>query len=176
MFDREKFKALVHYVVARTAGKPNFGAVKLNKVLWFADARQYLLTGGSITGADYIRKPFGPVPRQIEAIRDELVAEGKIKVTPPKFEYEGWRFTSSRSPNVTPLSEAELNTVNWWIRHIGDDHTADSISEESHDYAWEIAKNGEALPLYSQLTSRIREPQGDELSWARAVAARLGPA
>jgi hypothetical protein len=176
MFDREKFKALVHYVVARAAGKPNFGAVKLNKVLWFADARQYLLTGKPITGAEYVRQQFGPVPRQIVQVRDELVAEGKIKFTPPKFAYEGWRFSTLRPAATALFSSEEIATVNWWINHIADEHTADSISDESHDYAWEIAKTGETLPLFSQLASRIREPQGAELAWAQAVASRLGAA
>src|SRR5262249_36624697 len=35
---------------------------------------------------------------------------------------------------------------------IDKEHTATSISEESHDYAWDIAKMGEELPLrYSQI-------------------------
>ena len=54
-FDREKFKQLVHYVIWN--GKRDwFGATKLNKVLWFADARAYVLTGRPITGATYIRE------------------------------------------------------------------------------------------------------------------------
>lgn len=174
MFDREKFKALVHYVVARAGGKPNFGAVKLNKVLWFADARQFLLTGRPITGADYIREKFGPVPKSIMPIRDELSAEGKIQIYPPKFQYEGWKFRALKPAPTSLFTEAELAEVNRWISVISEEHTADSISEESHDYAWEIAKNGEPLPLSAQFAVRIREPRGAELEWAKTVAARLG--
>ena len=49
-FDREKFKQLVHYVIWKAGKRDWFGATKLNKVLWFADARAYVLTGRPITG------------------------------------------------------------------------------------------------------------------------------
>jgi len=174
VFDREKFKRLVHYVIAQAGGRPGFGATKLNKVLWFADARQYITTGQAITGADYIRQQFGPVPKLIMPIRDELVAEGKIRVDPPASKYVGWRFRSLRSPGDVGLTDKERQTVDYWIKHISEDHTADSISEESHDYAWEIAKMGEPLPYFAFLANRVREPNEEEIEWAKASARRLG--
>lgn len=174
VFDREKFKSLVHYIIARAGSKPGFGATKLNKVLWFADARQYVSAGKSITGAEYTRQQFGPVPKFIMPIRDELVAEGKIRVDAPKSRFEGWRFRSLRAPADPDLTDSERVTVDYWIKHISEDHTADSISEESHDYAWEIAKMGEPLPYFAYLASRVREPNDEEMDWARASARRLG--
>lgn len=53
MFDREKFKRLVHYVIWRAGNRAWFGAVKLNKVLWFADTEAFAHTGEPITGANY---------------------------------------------------------------------------------------------------------------------------
>lgn len=174
MFDREKFKRLVHYVIARCGEKQGFGATKLNKVLWFADARQYVTSGRAITGAEYTRQQFGPVPRQIMQVRDELVAEGKIRITPPREAYVGWRFAALQPPEDVGLSPEEKKTVDYWIRHICEDHTANSISDESHDYAWEIAAMGEVLPYHSFLASRGREPNDDEMRWAREVAAARG--
>jgi hypothetical protein len=60
------------------------------------------------------------------------------------------------------------------MRHIAEDHTAESISDESHDYAWEIAKMGEPLPYYSFLASRLRDPTEDELRKARGRTGSLG--
>jgi len=174
MFAREKFKQLVHYVIAQAGSKPGFGATKLNKVLWFADARQYMLTGKSITGAEYIREKFGPVPKAIMPVRSELEREGAIKVYPPKSAYEGWRFRALRRPSADWFSREELQNVNWWIRYVCDEHTANSISEESHDYAWEIAKTGERLPYYAFMANRGRPPAGEELDWAREAAKRRG--
>ena len=65
--------------------------------------------------------------------------------------------------------------VDFWINEISKNHTARSISELSHDYGWEVAKNGELLPLKAYLAKRIRPPElKDEIDWARSEAARLG--
>ena len=53
-------------------------------------------------------------------------------------------------------------------------HTAQSISDKTHDYGWEIARMGEEIPLYAVLAERVRHPRGDELEWARKEAERLG--
>jgi hypothetical protein len=174
VFDREKFKSLVHYIIARAGNKPGFGATKLNKVLWFADARLFMLRGKPITGAAYIREKWGPVPQQIMPVRDELVREGRVRITAPQQEYEGWRFQSLQAPDISVFSPEELQTVNWWIEHITEHHTAASISDESHDYGWDLAKMGEPLPLQAFMAERIREPSETEMAWARDAARRLG--
>lgn len=174
MFDREKLKRLVHYVIAQVGSHEGFGATKLNKVLWFADARQWALTGASITGATYVRQKFGPVPHQIMSVRSELENEGAIKCYAPKFEYEGWRFKSLQPAPTAAFTEAEIQTVRYWMKLIDEDHTADSISELSHDYGWEIAAMGEVLPLHAVFADRRRAPTHKELAWGRSVATRLG--
>jgi hypothetical protein len=174
LFDREKFKRLVHYVIAQAGHKPGFGATKLNKVLWFADARRYVLSGKPITGATYTRQEFGPVPSAILPVRRDLQDEGKIRVIPQKAKFEGTRFESLRPPEAVGFVDDEKQIVDFWIRTIADDHTAASISEESHDYAWEIAKMGEPLPYHAYLANRLREPSDEEMEWARASAKRLG--
>ena len=77
-------------------------------------------------------------------------------------------------PDTAMFSDQELSIVDWWTKHIDEDHTAGSISELSHDYTWEIASMGEEIPLYAVLASRIRAPRGQELEWAKAEAERLG--
>ncbi len=97
-----------------------------------------------------------------------------IKVIPQRAAYEGTRFVSLMPPLAVGFEGTEQQTVDYWIRHIADDHTANSISEESHDYAWEIAKMGEPLPYYAYLATRVREPNDEEMEWARESATRLG--
>jgi hypothetical protein len=79
-FDREKFKSVVHYVIARAGDRDGFGATKLYKVLWFSDARAYMLRGKPITGEVYIREKHGPVPSHAPGVIEELKLEGAIKV------------------------------------------------------------------------------------------------
>lgn len=171
-FDRDKFKRLVHYVIWKAGQRPWFGAVKLNKVLWFADARAYALTGKPITGEVYVRQQFGPVPKHIVPIQKELVAEGLIKIGK---QGKQTTFRSLDAPHYNNwFSTDELLSVNWWIDHIDKDHTAGSISEQTHDYAWEIARMGEELPLYAYRVARIKEPTDEDMERLKSRAKELG--
>ena len=67
-FDRDKFKALVHYVIWRAGGRDGIGATKLYKVLWFAEARAFVLSNRPISGETYIREEDGPSPRHAAEI------------------------------------------------------------------------------------------------------------
>jgi hypothetical protein len=176
-FDKEKFKTLVLYIIWRAGHRDGFGATKLNKVLWFSDARSYMLHGKPITGATYIREKRGPVPKQVMPIRAELEREGLLEIKDEPYynrQITRFRFMGNVPPDISRFTSEELQIIDWWIKHIDEDHTANSISEQSHDYAWEIAEMGEELPLYAVFAGRIRAPRGKELEWARAEAERLG--
>jgi hypothetical protein len=175
-FDREKFKRLFHYVIWRAGERDGFDAVKLNKILWFSDARAFMLRGKPITGASYKREKWGPVPLPIMPIRDELVREGAIQVwTDKHFDFVSTRFKALRAPVGLEIFDTdEIKTVDWWIEHIDKDHTAASVSEESHDYAWEIAEMGEELPYHAIFATRMRQPDDEEMEWARRRAKELG--
>jgi hypothetical protein len=174
-FDREKFKALVLYVIWRAGDRRDFGSTKLNKVLWFAEARVYEAFGKPIAGETYKREKFGPVPKHILEMQEELEDEGSISVwTEPYHDYKVTRFKAFQPPDTTRFSADELAFVDWWIKHVDEEHSAASISQKSHDYAWKIAAMGEELPLYAFLASRIREPRDKELDWVIEEATKLG--
>lgn len=171
-FDKTKFKRLVHYVALKAGKRDWFGATKLNKVLWYADARTYVLHGHSITGETYVRQQHGPVPKHIIPIRTEMEREGTIKC------FKDGSLT--RVVALTPadpmwFSQEELRSINHWIDHIDQYHTAQSISEKTHDYVWEIAKMGEELPLYAYRVLRIPEELREEdLTRLKSRARELG--
>lgn len=174
-FDQSRLAALFHYVISRVGARPGFGATKLYKVAWFSDARQHMLTGRSITGAQYIKEEFGPVPAMARAVRSALVARGDISEWRDKGLFgEPWKFESLQQPDPNVFSSDELKCINYWAIHIADDHTAQSISEESHDYGWEIAALKEPLPFHAFLAERTREPNEDELEWAKQAAGAKG--
>ena len=103
-FDREKFKALVLYVIWRTGDVRNFGATKLNKVLWFSDARTFEAMGMPVTGETYIRRQYGPVPQHINEILDELAREGQIQAwTDYHFDLEVKRYSATGPPDSTTI-------------------------------------------------------------------------
>lgn len=174
-FQNEKLRALVHYVIWRAGNREGFGATKLNKVLWFADARHYESNGRSITGETYIRQKHGPVPSHIVEVVADLERAGIVRVGTEFFQSkEIKRCVTDVRPDTSIFTDAELSIVDWWTKHIDEDHTAGSISDLSHDYTWEIAGIGEEIPLYAVLARRIRAPRGQELEWAKDEAKRLG--
>jgi hypothetical protein len=174
-FDRDKFKALLHYVVWKAGDRDDFGATKLYKVLWFSDARAYMLFGEPITGEAYVREKYGPMPRHAMSCIAELEKDGAIRVSQSQyFNKPIRRFRSERLPDKLSLNEKQREIVEYWISHIADEHTAASISEQSHDYAWEIAKLGEEIPYQAIFANRIRDPDDAEMKWASDRAKELG--
>jgi hypothetical protein len=174
-YEPQRLKNLIHYVIQVAGARPHFGAVKLYKTLWFSDARRFVLTGMSITGAPYIREKYGPLPRDGMRFRNELASDGAIRQWQnDKGGALGWHFKSLSNPDIAWIDLVEKEEVDRWIKVISDKHTAESISDESHDYGWQIAKMGERLPFISVLAERAREPSGDEMKWARERAKALG--
>lgn len=174
-FDREKFKALVLYIVWRAGEQSGFGSTKLNKALWFSDARANEALGKPITGETYTREKFGPVPRHIVEVLKELEEAGQVMIwSEPYFEHKITRYRAFQPPSTAPFSSEQLSLIDWWIKHISEEHSAASISNKSHDYAWQIAQMGEEVPLYAFLASRIRSPNEEELDWAKREAESLG--
>jgi len=169
-FDREKFKRLVHYVIWRCRKRKWFGAVKLNKVLWFSDTESFALTGQPITGARYIREKYGPVPKAIVPVRSELEREGAVRIWQ---DGKVARADANTAPDMQLFSSSEMAIVDWWVDHIATYETADSISKKSHDYTWQIAAMGEELPMVATFARRIREPTKDEMRWGKSTAAKL---
>jgi hypothetical protein len=170
-FDREKFKALVVYIAWRAGRRDWFGATKLNKVLWFAEARAYVLHGKPIVGATYVRQKHGPVSKQFIPVRDGLAREGRIRIFK---EGNLNRVTADAKPDMSCFNKVELQIIDYWIEHIDKDHTAQSISDKSHDYGWDIAQMNEEIPLYAVLAERVREPSDQELERLKEKARAHG--
>lgn len=176
-FDKSKFKNLVHYIIWSCPDAAKLGSVKLHKILWKSDTASYVQRGEPITGARYVKGKFGPTANALLSIRKELKAEGKIDFwTDTGFSSRGGKhvYVSRRKPDLSTLPKDERDIVDHWLKEICLNHTAESISEETHGYAWEIAAMGEELPLYSVLVERGREPNEKELEWARGAARRRG--
>jgi hypothetical protein len=159
-YDKERLKQLIHYVIWKAGARPGFGATKLYKSAWFSDAKRFLLTGRSITGAPYIREKHGPIPKDGIVVRNELASSGLIEQR--KGTGGEWAFKALVKPLSTVFSPEELQTIDYWI------------SELSHDYAWEIATMHEPLPFVSFMASRGREPNDQEMVRLKNRARELG--
>jgi hypothetical protein len=131
-------EAAVHYVVASTQPE-GLGKVKLAKVLFFSDLDAFRRTGQPITEAIYVKRQHGPMPEQFYATIDCLVRAGKIaQKKGTHFGYEQHQFWALTEPDLARLSSDAVACLAQYTREVCDKYTAPSISDVTHNAAWEL--------------------------------------
>ena len=171
--DRDRFKALIHYVCSQTPNRLSLGKTKLNKILWFSE-RDCYLSGEPISKVPFIKMQFGPVPQSIDTYLRELGESGAVLMR--ETEWDGKRkyeFISLREPSLEGFSARQVSIINRAIQQICSRHTAESISKASHDEVWDAAAMGERIPLYAAFGKR-GELSEDDLRWASVQLQELG--
>lgn len=169
----EKFKALVHFIVHECQDNPGkLGAIRLNKTLWYTDVTAYHMAGASVTNEVYVKRKMGPVPSHILATLDELKNEGLMHVREPQGQFDSRKYISLEEPDTGMLSEDEMDLArNVLSTVLG--CTANDISEKTHDIIWEVASDGEEIPLYATLASDRGAITDEVKAWAGAIYTNL---
>lgn len=171
----EKLKEALHFVIENCVDASRLGAIRLNKILWFADCHAFRENGISITGDGYVKRKFGPVPKHVLAALRELEGEGKIAVREvPYSTRKTYReFISLASPDTGELSETDREWLKVYSQIICENYTASAISEISHDQVWEAADDGEEIPLYTIFASQAGAITDEVRDWANGVVGKL---
>ena|ERR1700733_1067877 len=166
----DKFKAMVHLIVASVDDPHRLGATKLNKICWFSDTFAFRLYGKPITSERYIKRARGPVPKDILIVLKQLEDDGKIKVRHSDHPvYKTRLFINLEDADTGVFSASETEILSSVIKSICDGHTASSISDLSHNRIWEAANEGEELPLYVSLAGEAGEITPAVIAWADSV-------
>jgi len=134
-YDLEKLKNMVLYLVKRLDGVLK---VKLNKLLWYCDFLHFKETSISITGTQYVRLQYGPVPNNYDLITDIMQLEEPQKLLDKseiEFDTEkgivGEQFTALVEPDESIFSGKEIEVMNFitdTFRH----YTSTGIMNKSH--------------------------------------------
>lgn len=168
--DHQKLKALVHYICYRCHDPSVLGATKLNKILWYSDIVAFMKNDKPITAETYVKQQFGPVPKHILGIIDDLEAERVIAVRDAEvFGYQKKEYVALKPADINQFTAEEISIVDWAIDTICHKHTAESISLASHDAIWEMAEIGEEIPLYAVWASELGEITPKDIDWAHKV-------
>lgn len=143
----ENFKELILYIAQESEYDPNFGATKLNKVLFFCDFLAYRAHGKSITGQRYFKLPYGPAPRALKPALSELLAEEAcIEVERSHFGRSQRRIIVRREANVEVFTASEVALVASVLRTLWD-NSAQEVSDLSHHFiGWRLAELQEDIP------------------------------
>lgn len=166
--DRQKLKALVHYVCHKVRDPSKLGKTKLNKVLFYADFQSFLDTGESMTGETYVKFQHGPVSEHIQEIIAELEDEGTLATRETKHHgYQKKEYVALKEPDLSLFAGQEISVADDVIDDVCREHTAASISEFSHNHIWEAAEIGEEIPYGAALVYQLGEIEPDDMAWAK---------
>jgi hypothetical protein len=163
-------KELTHYICWKAEEPSSLGATKLNKALWYSDTLAYRLIGKSITGAAYVKREYGPVPKSILPALRELEADGRLVIRmSPHYNRQKRDFIAITPPNFAIFSEVERSIIDDVVSWICDHHTATSISDLSHDEIWRAAQEGEEIPYQAVLAAKAGIVTKSDMEWANSV-------
>jgi uncharacterized phage-associated protein len=167
-----RFEQAVHYIVDSTSAKPEeLGKTKLAKVLFFADLEAFRRTGKPITEATYEKRQYGPMPRELYGALSNLVRTNKIAERKANhFGKEQHQFWCLVEPELSGLTAHDVATLAAMTREVCENHRATSISDLTHNAAWELADMGEEIPLAAFLVaSQSGKPTSDEVAQIEAA-------
>jgi len=165
-FDREKFKAVVHYLCHHA--RRDFGRLKLHKALYFADMVHFIEHGRPLTGVEYVKQQFGPTARHLKSALDELERSSKVRVT--KENYFGltkYTFESLSQPVSNLLSQRDTDLLGEVLDFVSD-HSATALSELSHNEAWRAFEIGAAIPYETAYWLIPVEITVEDVEWAKS--------
>ncbi len=161
-----KFKNVLLYMLERCAGKPNVGETVLYKLLYFADFNYYEMYEEHLTGANYRKLPYGPVPQQLDAIIHQMIDAGQLqRVKTAYYGYPQTRYLPLEKADLTELKASEKEIIDRVIEQMSD-WSAAAISNYSHkDLPWEVTDEGKdisyELAFYREAPYSVRN-YGDE--------------
>lgn len=170
-----KLAELILYISKKCADDPCFGATKLNKILYFADFLHYGEYGKPITGVEYQKLQYGPAPRRLLPVRDELVNKGDLGIQPV-----GLRSGSTqkkpvnlREPDLSLFSGTEIAEVDGVIESLRN-HDSDMVSELSHRMVgWQVVAENETIPYTTVFVSNPKLSKA-EVERGLEIAAKHG--
>lgn len=167
-FDGEKLAELILYVVNAVEDPSKLGAVKLHKILYFSDLLYFVQTGGSITGASYIKMPQGPWCEPGEATIHGLQATSRlVERKVPYFNYSQRRFFALDNADVDGQFKAtEISLVDAVVSAICFGHSAASISAATHNDLWTYFDHKAPLPHDCAIPATFREPDSEAVASA----------
>lgn len=170
----QRFRELIVYISNKCERDQYFGAIKLNKILYYSDFRAYERFGVSLTGRPYFRLKFGPAPRPLVIIQGELIEEGAIRLeqAPGPGGFEQKRTIALRAPVLEHFTGDELALVDQVIADLWN-QTAAEVSDASHDIRWRVLEDRDGLPYEFAFLSNEFVTELD-ISRTRELASELG--
>lgn len=153
----------MRYVAKKSIDDPQFGNMKLAKILCWSDFLMYAWHGESITGAVYRKYEHGPAPEALWDAEDDLTKSGEgvmieVQREPGKVQK---RLVSIGTPRLEIFDGRAIAIVDWVIEQLRNEDSG-RVSKMSHErlVGWIVAREGEEIPYSTILISP--DPATDE--------------
>lgn len=144
--DQARLKEMIVYISAKCQDDPAFGAIKLNKILFWADFRAHRLRGRPITGTAYFRLPLGPAPRAMLPVLRELHQDDAVKTQRRLVAgQQQKRPIALRPPDLKYFDAEDIAIVDGIIEELWG-KTATAVSAESHGIQWQTRFDKDPIP------------------------------
>ncbi len=165
--NQDKLKNILLYIVEQCGGKPNVGETVLYKLLYFSDFNFYEIYEEHLTGAQYRKLSYGPVPQKIEVIVHQMIKEGQLQRIITKYHnYPQTKYFALKNADLKTFSAAEKYVIDKVIEQFSD-WSAKKISEYSHnDKPWRATEENQIidyeLVFYRRPPYSVRVYEEDE--------------
>jgi len=154
--NHSKLRELILRISKLCEGDSHFGAVKLNKLLFYSDFNAYVQLGRTITGQAYKKSELGPVPKKIEETLAHMERKRDISIRNENVPggYVQRRAIPLRDAKVNMFTVDELSIIDDVICRFHDT-TAMDLSELSHEFlAWNVCQLREDIPMEATLCNK----------------------
>ena len=145
-----RFDNLVLHICSSSSKPPH--TIRLAKLLWAFDKGAYLQLGHKLTGCEYLRKKFGPVPKDNKDLLCLMRDRGLIDLKQtPKDEYPEVTYRAMRPADLTCFTKEEKNFVESVTPEIIHLSTGELI-RQSHDLTWALTPDNSVIPFETYLS------------------------
>lgn len=178
-------KELILHIVVSSANDQKCGAVKMNKILFYADFLAYLRRARSITGQQYFALKEGPGPQRLVPIREEMIEEKSIAIQHLDYGFGSpmAKIIPLRAPDYSKLEAEDIAIVDLVITKFRT-MSGTNASDMSHKFkGWKAAiEKGEKtlIPYASVLLDAngfwdIEMPQlpSDQIDYGRKLWSKI---
>ena len=125
----------------------------------------------TITNDKYVKRQFGPVPKNILNILSSLEKKKKISIRKPsenRLDNTTLYFSLTDDIDLNMLTAEEVSILEHYLKIISN-YTAKRISKISHNKIWDLAYIGEEIPIYAIHASETEEINSDDIEALNAA-------
>ena len=162
--DNDKFFNLALRICERSAEPPK--TKRLAKLMWLLDKSAFLKLGHKITGCEYLRKQFGPVPKNNKDLLCIMRDRGMLDIRRShQDQMPEVSYIAQKPANMTSFTEEERKLIDE-VLDTALERSTTSLVRESHDLTWALTEDNEPirfesylsqLPLSAELKRKFKE-------------------